>query len=208
MLWVMYFEPPVLLGRGKAKWHRVTNYKIALRTPNCSIAIKFTYKLTYMTIFFTRLKVGYPGPQKALEDFPDSWKVYTICTNQYTGSSTTIADVKAMEEADKLQARSAYLTLLGKAQTGQPLDVLYDTKRCHDVYTFDFNNAPSTIYRIRAGDVRIYFCYLPPSKTIVLLKTKPKHKNELNKSEKNELETIARSVLQYSNPTHFESRVI
>lgn len=161
-----------------------------------------------MTIFFTRLKVGYPGPLKGPVDFPESWKVYTICTNQYPGSSTTITDVNLLEHTDKYSARSAFKTLLGKAQTGLPLKDQYDEKKCHEVHSFEFNEETHTIYRIRAGDVRIYFCYLPPSKTIVLLKTEPKHKDKLNKKEKNELEIIASSVLQYSKPAQFESRVI
>lgn len=161
-----------------------------------------------MEIFFTRLKVGHPEPLKALEDFPESWKVYTICTNRHIGSSTTFKDVSELEDGDKVHARSAYTTLLGKAQIGQPLKDQYDEKKCHEVHTFDFNHSPSTIYRIRSGNVRIYFCYLPPHKTIVILKTKPKHKDKLGKSEKNELEAIARNVLQYSNPTTFQLSVI
>ena len=161
-----------------------------------------------MTIFFTRLKVGYPGPLKSLKDFPESWKVYTICTNKHVGSSTTIKDVNELETPDKVHARSAYTTLLGKAQTGQPLKDQYDEKKCHDVHSFEFNGSEHTIYRIRSGDIRIYFCYLPPQKTIVILKTKPKHKEKLSTSEKNELEAIAKNVLQYSSPTEFEKRVI
>lgn len=161
-----------------------------------------------MSLFFSRLKIGHPEPLKALEDFPESWKVYTICTDCHTGSSTTFKDVSELDALHKKLARSAYATLLGKAQTGQPLKDQYDEKKCHNVHAFDFNGALSTIYRIRAGDIRIYFCYLPPSKTIVILKTKSKHKDKLSKGDKNELETIARSVLQYSDPKHFALRQI
>lgn len=161
-----------------------------------------------MEIFFTRLKFGHPKPLKALDDLPESWRVYTICIDRHIGSSTTFKDVSELESPDKIHARSAYTTLLGKAQNGFPLKDQYDEKKCHEVHSFDFNGIHSKIYRIRAGNIRIYFCYLPPHKTIVLLKTKPKHKKELCEKEKNELETIAKDVLQYSNPADFELRVI
>lgn len=161
-----------------------------------------------MDLFFTRLKFGHPEPLKALIDQPQSWKVYTICTERNPRSSTTFKDVSELEASDKTHARSAYVSLLGKAQNGFPLKDQYDKKRCHEVHSFIFNRIEITIYRIRTGDVRIYFCYLPPHKTIVLLKTKPKHKNELCTKEKNELQAIAEHVLQYSNPEYFESRVI
>ncbi len=73
-----------------------------------------------MPIYFTRLKIGHPEPLKALEDFSNSWKVYTICTNQSSRSSTTFKDVSELEAVDKIHARSAYKTLLGKAQTDLP----------------------------------------------------------------------------------------
>ncbi len=167
-----------------------------------------------MQLYFTRLKFGHPEPLKALEDFPESWKVYHICIGPHVGSSTTYRDVSELGDEDEVHAKKAYLTLLGKAQTGFPIKDQYDEKKCHDVHTFDLNKdlhkkqELHTIYRIRAGNIRVYFCYLPPNKTIVILKTRPKLKNELCQSEKNELEDIARSVLQYSNPAIFESRVI
>lgn len=161
-----------------------------------------------MELFFTRLRVGHPEPLKGLEDFPKSWKTYTICTERNRGSSTTLEDVRNLEASDKTHARSAYRTLLEKAQNGLPLPEQYDEKHCHEAHSFDFNGTVVKIYRIRSGDIRIYFCYLPPSKMIVLLKTEPKRKDRLSKSEKRELESITKAVLQYADPSDFELRVI
>ena len=161
-----------------------------------------------MPIYFTRLTVGYPGPLKKLEDFPDSWRVYTICKTPHIGSSTMIEDVRKLEKSEQTHARSAFITLLGKAQAGKPLKDQYDEKKCHEAHSFEFDGSPVKIYRIRSEDVRIYFCYLPPNKKIILLKIKPKRKNELSEHEKKQLEIIASDVLQYSDPTYFESRIV
>jgi hypothetical protein len=162
-----------------------------------------------MSIYFTRLRVESPAPLKELEDWPGCWKVYTICANQSKNSSTTRKDVREMEVADAEKARSAYGNLLNRAYTGRPLETLYDEKQCHVVHKFDFNGSLFKIYRLRAGDIRVYFCYPPlGNKNIVLLKTQPKRNDNLSKGEKRELEGIARSVLQYSNLKDFMSRVI
>ncbi|MHB1656995.1 MAG: hypothetical protein ACYCSZ_11585 [Burkholderiales bacterium] len=160
-----------------------------------------------MTIFFSRLKVGYPQPQKEPEDFVGSWKVYTILGARSRDACTTRKDVNELELEDRKKARSVFITLINRAQTGQPLSALYDAKQCHEAFSFDFNGSPFTIYRIRAANIRIYFCYLP-NKNIVILKTQPKRKNKLHDGEKGALENIARNVLQYSEPNNFMSRVI
>lgn len=160
-----------------------------------------------MTIFFSRLKVGYPEPLKSLEDLPESWKIFTILSAPNRGACNTRKDVNELASEDKRKARLAFITLINRAQTGQPLSALYDKKRCHDAFSFYFNGSLFTIYRLRTADVRIYFCYLP-NKNIVILKTLSKRENKLSDGEESELENIARSVLQYSEPNNFMSRVI
>ena len=160
-----------------------------------------------MPLHFSRLRVGYPDPPKELVDYPNSWKVYTICNDEHRGSCTTRRDVGLLEFEDRKKARSAFITLLNRAQTGQPFTALYDEKRCHEAFEFDYDGTPTKIFRLRTGDVRIYFCYLP-NKNIVLLSTKSKREDKLNSGEKSELEYIARSILQFSDPYNFTSRVI
>lgn len=160
-----------------------------------------------MSVFFTRLKVGHPEPLRAPEDTEESWKVFTVCRDQNKASCSTRKDVSELERPDKEKARTAYVSLLNKAQAGQPFSAFYDEKQCHEAHTYNVNGAPFTIYRIRAGDIRIYFCYLPDKK-IILLKTRTKRKNDLSKGEKNELEKIANDVLQYLDSSKFMLRVI
>jgi len=160
-----------------------------------------------MTIFFSRLRIGYPEPLKEPEDTAESWRVYTVCSSLRRGSCTTRKDVRELGVEDQKKARKAFIALINRAKTGQPLSELYDKKRCHEAFEINFNGKPIKIFRLRTADVRIYFCYLP-NKVIVLLKTLSKREDDLSDGEKTEIENIARSVLQYAEPNLFTQRVI
>lgn len=164
-----------------------------------------------MSIFFTRLKVGYPEPQKAPDDWEGCWKIYTVCRTIKPMSCTTRADVALLDPNDKLDARKSYITFLNKAHTGQPLSALYDEKQCHETHLFkwkEHDNHEEKIYRIwGSGDIRVNFIYLP-EKRIALLKTWAKRKDKLTNGEKLVLEELAREVLGTFESYNFETREI
>lgn len=186
---------------------------------NPPIAHKFTYKLTLMDVFFTRLKVGWPNPMTAPKDWDGCWRVYTICADNNRYSCTTRADVRNLESTqDQTDARSSYHDLLAKAHTGLVLAALYDETKCHEAHSFLFQtqqhakrNCPDhevKIFRIwGTGKIRIYFMYLP-NKCIVLLKTWAKRKNKLSNGEELELENMAKKVIECLCAHSFESREI
>jgi len=153
-----------------------------------------------MAVFLTRLKVGHPAPILTVpEDWPGCWKIYTICATENVNSCQTRADVNVLEKSDKKDARSSFHHFVNNANTGRPLQELYDEKQCHEAHTFMMDGHQEKILRIwGSGDIRMYFCYLP-GQIIVLLKTRPKRTDKLSKGEKLELEAIARQVLEAVN---------
>lgn len=157
-----------------------------------------------MSVFFTRLKVGWPGPLKAPEDWDGCWKIYTICTSRNSYSCTTRSDVRNLESTkDKRDARSSYHSFLSKAHTGLNFAELYDEKQCHEAHSFLFQtqvqNCPRQEVKIHriwgAGAIRMYFLYLP-NKRVVLLKTWAKRKNKLSAGEESALEEIVKVVIE------------
>ena len=167
-----------------------------------------------MTIHFARLKVGFPAPRKHPPDWAGCWKVYTICATSSSGSSTTLSDVNSLEsEKDKSDARKTYVTLLGKAHTGEDFRALYDEKKCHEAHSFGYVTGNGQIDEIKiwriwgSGKIRMYFLYLP-GKRIVMLKTLAKRANKLDTSQSKALEALASDVLDSLQQGTFESREI
>lgn len=166
-----------------------------------------------MTIYFKRLKIGYPDSVTSPEDWPGCWKLYTICSEKTVKSCTTREDVKNLQRQDQESARKTYVSFSNKAQTGQPLNELYDEKQCHIAHEFtsaDSIHQEVKIFRIwGTGTIRVYFIYLPgPGKRIAMLKTKTKRQNKLSGGEKLELENIAETVLNCVDEHGFEAREI
>lgn len=164
-----------------------------------------------MPVHFSRLKVGYPDPLKAPDDWPGGWKVYTVCKTNRLGSCTTRADVGLLCKSDKQDARNTYVSFLNKAHTGQPLSTLYDEKQCHETHSFKWkahDDHQEKIYRIwGGGDIRVNFIYLP-ERRIILIKTWPKRKDKLTEGDKLLLEQLASEVLDTFENYDFESREI
>jgi len=162
-----------------------------------------------MTVFFTRLKVGWPEHQESPEDWDGCWRVYTICSGPNVNQSTTIADVNVLERNDRYDARTSFHGLLQKAHTGMNFKDLYDEKQCHEAHSFkDANHHEIKIHRIwGTGKIRMYFLYLP-GKKIVLIKTWAKRKNKLTKGDEEQLENMAKLVTACLKNYSFESREI
>ena len=84
--------------------------------------------------------------------------------------------------------------------TGQPLESIFDEKRCHDAHKFtDKNGKQQKIFRLRESKVRVYFIYPPPPPLSMLLtiKISTKYKDRLSKAEKSELEKLVNLVIEH-----------
>ena len=121
------------------------------------------------------------------------FKVYALIDNN---KNTTIEDIKGLtKKNDKADAQRAFIKLLTRADTGQPFHNTFDGRQYHTGHEFNYDDTNQKIWRLwLAGVTRIYFVYLP-NKIIVILKTLAKRKDDLNKAEKADLETIAKKVL-------------
>lgn len=121
------------------------------------------------------------------------FKVYALIDNN---KNTTFEDIRGLtNNNDKADARGAFIKLLARAGTGQPFHNTFDGRQYHTGHEFNYDDTYQKIWRLwLSGVTRIYFVYLP-NQIIVILKTLAKRKDDLNKAEKAELETIAKKVL-------------
>jgi hypothetical protein len=163
-----------------------------------------------MSVYFKRLPIGYPGEVKPPDDWPGSWKIYTVCASSDPRSCTTRSDVGDLDIGDKKDARLTFVSFTNKAATGEPLTNLYDEKQCHETHSFDFDGREIKIFRIwGAGKIRVNFCYLPDERmSIAIVKTWAKRKDKLSDGEKAQLEHLARQVFECLKANSFDSRVI
>lgn len=167
-----------------------------------------------MSVYFTRLVVGYPRPMTHPVDWEGCWKVYETCEEASLTSRMTLRDVRALNNPSDIQnARRTFVTLLEKAHTGEPLANLYDEKQCHEIHEFTYSRPEGQPHRIKiwriwgAGDIRVCFMYLP-NRRIVLLKTFAKRSQKLDSGQKIELEGLAIAVLKTVETRRFEECVI
>jgi hypothetical protein len=161
-----------------------------------------------MPVRFKPLSTGWPDDYQPPPEHPHSWRVYTFSTAERGFRCSTRVDVNALADVDAAQARLTYVHLTFQAQTGLPLQALYDEKKCHPTLTFKLHEhdaQPTKIWRIwGAGSVRVYFIY-GPGKRIVILKTWVKRKDKLSSGEEGQLIALASEVLLAIEASAFES---
>lgn len=159
-----------------------------------------------MLLYFTRLVLP-PTLYKPKPDFVGMWKIYSICLTEERTSSTTLADITALNEADRGAAFSSFVTILQKTHTGEKLSILFNTK-CHEAHTFKFDGNKEKIWRIwGTGTIRVYFIYLN-DKTILILKTLAKRKDKLDAGEIAILEDNTSKIYRCLEKNEFITRVI
>lgn len=161
-----------------------------------------------MAVYFTRLRVGYPDPLQDPPSHHNSWKVFTVCSEETKRSCSTRSDIATLRlksDVDAEHARCAYQGLQKRAVIGLPLQLQYDKDTCHEAHSFKKNGHDHKIFRVRQGPIRVYFIYLN-DKCIVLLKTWTKRKDKLSAGEQLQLENIAELVLNTVDQYGFKDR--
>ncbi len=164
--------------------------------------------MTINYIAFT--STGYPKSINTFTITKNSWHVYLLCDTDLEGYCYFYNDVKQIKNVeDKKKVQNALLQLGQRCESGNPLKEFYDEKKCHEAFTFSlFKHSDNTqdVWRIRQGDVRIYFIYLPPEKRIILLGVSVKRKDNISEKEKNHLTSLAIKALE-DDLASFNNRV-
>lgn len=109
--------------------------------------------------------------------------------------------------ADKTAMQSLFISLLAKANTGLPLESMFDDKKCHEAHSFTRNHQTERIFRVRGGPIRVYFIYLP-RKVILILRSQAKRSDKLSAGEEKALAHIAAAVLDTLDQHGFDARTI
>jgi mRNA-degrading endonuclease RelE of RelBE toxin-antitoxin system len=139
---------------------------------------------------FAKLRTGYPGELDCSPDPPGAWAMYELCDREKRSSSLAHADVAAiLSDKDTLHVRKTLVHFRESCKTGMDLAKLYEIESCHIAHTCKRGNPPveTQVWRIRGGDTRIYFMYLP-GKKIVILKLASKRTRKLSVGETTELD--------------------
>jgi len=129
-----------------------------------------------MNIHFTRLHNGFPGEMSPPCDFPHSWLLFHVCKTNTVCSAILFDDMAAIRAIDVKQWKNAQRALYmfnQHASNGLPFSNAYDEKECHEsgFEILDANGrCVEKIWRIRKGNIRIYWCYMGILKNIVILR--------------------------------------
>jgi len=153
-----------------------------------------------MTITLKPLEfTGHPDHITLFTISENSWKILK-CFSSESPKSNFHDDIRNLQAIDHSKAKNMFVTLGQKCESGIPLNELYPIESLHAAHTFSYTNHDGehvidNIWRIRQGDLRLYFIYLS-NKRIALLHLWYKRKNQLSMSEKKQLETLAIAVIQ------------
>ena len=163
--------------------------------------------------FHPIIAYGYPEPIFIHERSENAWKIYMICLAQTEKSSLIYKDRLDIEKIYHSAINNLFSTLLINTSSGQDLSVHYhkegDIHPALSVSYKDFKGASKkqTVFRIRQGDLRLYFIYRS-KRTIILLKLMVKHTDDLTDSKKNYLSKLASIVLKMKDPDDIENRIL
>lgn len=161
--------------------------------------------MTINYIAFT--STGHPVSVNSFLITKNSWKVYLLCDTDFMNYCYFYDDVNNLKsDIDRNKIPVAMLNLGQACESGIPLKNLYNEKKCHEAITFSFNNKDIDIWRVRQGDIRIYFIYLPPTKRIVILGVRSKRKEDISEKDKKHFISLANTVLKDDLST-FQQRV-
>ena len=154
-----------------------------------------------MTITLVQCKsTGHPNPTQTFKITDNSWKIFK-CFSTETPESNFHEDVKRLLPIDRKKAQILFVQLGKICESGQNLSFFYDKKALHDALEFRYTDVSGAtvidkIWRIRQGDLRLYFIYFPPGKRLVLLNIWVKKQDKLTSSEKNALSDLAEKVMK------------
>ena len=142
---------------------------------------------------------GHPKPVASFKVTEKSWKIFTY----HSQLSDFYELAKNLEKKEKIQAQTMLMQLGQRCESGQPLENMYDSKKLHDSCIFQLiianTQKEDKIYRIRHGNLRLYFIYYSPRKEIILLTILIKKEKKLPKSVEVHLKNLASSIYDPSN---------
>ena len=154
-----------------------------------------------MTITLVQCKsTGHPNSTQTFKITDNSWKIFK-CFSTETPESNFHEDVKRLLPIDRKKAQILFVQLGKRCESGQNLSFFYDKKALHDALEFSYTDVSGAtvidkIWRIRQGDLRLYFIYFPPGKRLVLLNIWVKKQDKLTASEENSLSNLAEKVMK------------
>ncbi|GEM_PF-1179610 len=134
-----------------------------------------------------------------------SWRVFSVakdCSFEHCEIYAQIEGLSSKE--DQRSALSALTKLLKVAHTGDPLEVHYDKKQCHELFRFHYKGKERTVWRLRNASVRIPF-YYAKGKILFLPGIVVKRRDKLKKYEES---ALAKEVERLIDAEESETLVI
>ena len=117
----------------------------------------------------------------------NSWRVYSVADDSSFSTCAIFSQIAGLtSKIDRSQAVLALTKLVKVAQTGEPLQVHYDEKQCHELFRFNYKGKERVVWRVRNGSVRIVF-YYANGKILFLPGVVVKRSDKLKKHEQSTL---------------------
>jgi mRNA-degrading endonuclease RelE of RelBE toxin-antitoxin system len=127
-------------------------------------------------------------------ELPSAYSVCSICPAKDEDTAEILAKIYQFGQTERKSFRNGMQKLLKIVNSGQRLEIHYDSKQCHETHSFYYNGSNHTIWRIRSNDLRILF-YYGNDRVILLLDTFPKHRQSVTKAQKNAAEDVIKRYL-------------
>jgi len=143
---------------------------------------------------------GHPKELKLFKVTPLSWKIYKCFSDSYPESNLH-QDIRDLPANERSKAKNLFYMMGQKCESGQLLENMYLGDLLHNACNFTYTNLAGEhvidkVWRIRQGDLRLYFIYKPPGKRIVLLHLWEKREDKLSASEERQLQVLAEAVMK------------
>lgn len=123
------------------------------------------------------------GREKEPAKASKSWSVYARCSDDKFANCLIYEQLDGFSaKVDQKAALLALRKLVKVAAMGEPLQVHYDEKQCHELFRFYYQGQERIVWRIRNGAVRIPF-YYAEGRLIFLPGIVVKRRDRLKKSE-------------------------
>ncbi len=150
---------------------------------------------------------GHPKSTSTFAVTENSWHVYLLCSSSDLRTCYIYNDAINLEKTYKSKYKNMMRVLGQNCESGKPLNIFYNEKECHPILTIKVDGNEEKIWRIRQGELRLCFVYLPPEKRLILLRLFVKNDDRLKKKEKSSLKLLAEQVIT-DNTRTFALRII
>lgn len=142
-------------------------------------------------IDFAALGTSEPEPHQE----PDAWDLLSV-SDEALEDDDLFQQIRELKSRnDQKNALASLHKLVQVAATGHPISGYYDKKECHETHHFKYQGKTRKIWRIRKGDIRLFF-YYGKHRLILLPAVFAKRSDKLTAAQCQKLEAVTKAFIE------------